>query len=175
MKPGTATLYRADMNERAYKLCLLGLTDKQLSIAFGINQQTLDNWKNAHPSFYMAISEGKKEADAHVADALYNRAIGYSHKDMHITNFRGEITETPITKYYPPDTKACIFWLKNRQREYWRDMINTELTGAGGGPLQIEGQIDLSDFSDEELERMESVGLKLRESATKGDNGRSHG
>ena len=21
---------------------------------------------------------------------------------------------------YPPDTQACMFWLRNRQREYWQ-------------------------------------------------------
>jgi hypothetical protein len=28
---------------------------------------------------------------------------------------------TPLTKHYPPDTTACIFWLKNRKPKEWRD------------------------------------------------------
>lgn len=32
-----------------------------------------------------------------------------------------EVIRTPTMKYHPPDTTACIFWLKNRQPEQWRD------------------------------------------------------
>ena len=33
----------------------------------------------------------------------------------------GQIVITPTIKHYPPDTTAGIFWLKNRQRDKWRD------------------------------------------------------
>jgi hypothetical protein len=35
--------------------------------------------------------------------------------------FEGEIITTKLTKHYPPDTTAAIFWLKNRQPGKWRD------------------------------------------------------
>ncbi|EFB1429709.1 terminase, partial [Escherichia coli] len=41
-------------------------------------------------------------------------------------------------KYYPPDTTAAIFWLKNRQKDKWRDKVDHELTGKDGGAIQIE-------------------------------------
>jgi hypothetical protein len=46
--------------------------------------------------------------------------------------------ETPLEKYYPPDTTAAIFWLKNRQKDKWRDKVDHELTGKDGGAIQIE-------------------------------------
>jgi hypothetical protein len=49
-----------------------------------------------------------------------------------------EIVQTPVRKYYPPDTTAAIFWLKNRRPDLWRDRNQTELTGPNGGPVQIE-------------------------------------
>jgi hypothetical protein len=27
---------------------------------------------------------------------------------------------------YPPDTQACIFWLRNRQRRFWSEKAATE-------------------------------------------------
>lgn len=36
---------------------------------------------------------------------------------------------TPVEKYYPPDTTAAIFWLKNRQKDKWRDKQEVEHTG----------------------------------------------
>ena len=32
-----------------------------------------------------------------------------------------KIVKTPIRKRYPPDVVACIFWLKNRRPDIWRD------------------------------------------------------
>ncbi len=157
---GRKTKYSKEFNTRAHRLCLLGLTDVQLADAFGINPQTLYNWQDKHTTFRAAIQRGKKEADSHVVHALYKKAIGYSHPDVHISNHKGEITITDIIKHYPPDTGACIFWLKNRQRDNWRDINSTELTGRNGGP--IEHKIDLDDFTDDELKQMHKMGMKLR-------------
>ena len=32
----------------------------------------------------------------------------------------------PYVEHVPPDTTACIFWLKNRRREDWRDRVDIE-------------------------------------------------
>ena len=39
-------------------------------------------------------------------------------------------------EHVPPDTTACIFWLKNRRKDEWRD--RQEHTGADGTPLVPE-------------------------------------
>ena len=41
----------------------------------------------------------------------------------------GEIVQTQIRKYYPPDTTAGIFWLKNRKPAEWRDKQEVEHSG----------------------------------------------
>jgi hypothetical protein len=28
--------------------------------------------------------------------------------------------------HYPPDTQACIFWLRNRRRQTWCEKVATE-------------------------------------------------
>lgn len=67
------------------------------------------------------IDSGAVVANAKVAESLFKRATGYSHPDTHISNHKGNITQTAIVKHYPPDTVAAIFWLKNRQKGEWRD------------------------------------------------------
>ena len=158
-----APVFREDHPERAYKLCLLGLKDKELAVAFGVNQWTIDYWKNKYPSFAEAIKTGKDEADANIVHALYQRAVGYSHKDVNITNYKGEITVTDITKYYPPDTEACKFWLKNRQKERWTDTTHSKLSGE----LRVENEVDLSDATEEELQLLKSIGISKRNSILK--------
>ena len=126
-KGGAPSKYKKEYNEQARKLCLLGSTDESMADFFNVSVATIDNWKNKYSEFLGAIREGKVFADANVADALYNRALGYSHKDTHISNFQGKITVTPITKHYAPDTGAAFIWLKNRGG--WKDKQEVEHSG----------------------------------------------
>lgn len=134
---GRPTRYRKEFDEQAHKLCLLGATDAQLADFFGVTEQTINNWKQRHPTFFESLKSGKEDADAKVAASLYHRALGYSHPDVHISNYQGEITVTPIIKRYAPDTTACIFWLKNRQPKDWRDKQEHEVTGKDGADLRL--------------------------------------
>jgi len=129
---GRPTKYREDYNKVAYKLCLLGSTDKQLADFFDVTEQTINNWKNDYPSFFESIKAGKEQADAQVAQALFHRALGYEAKEEHIHFSQGEAVVTPITKQYPPDATSAIFWLKNRQPKNWRDKQVVDHTGQVG-------------------------------------------
>jgi transcriptional regulator with XRE-family HTH domain len=123
--------------EQARKLSLLGATDKELADFFNVSESTLNKWKLDHPAFSESIKAGKEDADANVANRLYLRALGYEHPDVHISNYQGEVTLTPITKVYPPDPASAIFWLKNRQRAKWREKIDHEHAGPNGGPIPV--------------------------------------
>jgi hypothetical protein len=125
--------YKTEYNEQAYKLCLLGATDKELADFFDIDVATINRWKIDYPEFCESLKNGKMQADAVVASKLFHRAIGYEHKELITATFQGEITDTmEVTKHYPPDTTAAIFWLKNRQRDKWRDKTETEHSGDIG-------------------------------------------
>ena len=121
---GRPSAYKEEYCKQAYKLCLLGAKDTQLADFFNVSEQTLNAWKNQYPDFLEALKDGKDRADAEVAKSLYHRARGYSHPEDKIFNNNGEELVVRTTKYYPPDTTACIFWLKNRQKEAWRDQLN---------------------------------------------------
>ena len=125
---GRPTSYRDEFVELAYQLSLLGATDAQMADAMNVDESTINNWKKAHVEFFEALKKGKTIADAEVAQALYHRALGYEHSDVHITNYQGEITETDIIKHYPPDTAAAFIWLKNRSG--WRDKQEVEHSGG---------------------------------------------
>ena len=128
-KGGRPTAYRVAYCKQAMKLCLLGATDKQLADFFQVSEQTLNTWKQKYPKFLESLKEGKEKADAMVANRLYMRALGYSHPEVHVSNYQGDITLTPLTKHYPPDSTAAIFWLKNRRPDQWRDRHDVEHSG----------------------------------------------
>jgi hypothetical protein len=135
---GRPTSFRDEYADQAYKLCLLGATDAKLADFFGVSESTLNLWKQAHPKFSESMAQGKDQADAEIAQALFHRAKGYSHPEVDIKVVASNIVQTPLTKHYPPDTQAASLWLRNRQPKLWRDKQDIEHTGADGGAIQIE-------------------------------------
>lgn len=131
---GRPSPYKKEFGNIAKVLCKHGATDDALAEAFGVSKRTIHAWKKAHPDdFLHPIKRGKEEANDHVKQALYNRAMGYSHPDTKFATFEGIISGSEeYTKHYPPDTAACVFWLCNRDPENWKR--NGE-EGGGGNVL----------------------------------------
>jgi hypothetical protein len=123
---GRPPKYKAIYAQQAYKLCLLGADDSALANFFEVAESTLNRWKLAHPEFRESLNAGKIQADAKVAESLYQRATGYSHPEEKIFCYEGEIIRAATIRHYPPDTTACIFWLKNRQPKLWRDKVEVK-------------------------------------------------
>lgn len=133
--------YQPEFIEQAAKLCKLGATDRDLADFFEVAESTLNLWKLEYPEFSESLKRGKDEADARVEQSLYRRALGYSHDAVHVSNYQGAVTLTPIVEHHPPDTTACIFWLKNRKPTDWRDKQNVE-HGVDDSLGQLLQQID---------------------------------
>ncbi len=127
MKAGRPSKYKPEFCQQAAKLCKLGATDREMSDFFQVNESTFNLWKSEHPAFSKSLKRAKAEADNRVEQSLYRRALGYSHDAVHVSNYQGEVTLTPIVEHYPPDTVACIFWLKNRRPDQWRDKSDVDV------------------------------------------------
>jgi len=136
------SLYKPEYPEQARKFCLLGATDIELADLFGVSVGALAKWKKKHPEFADAVSRGKDIANAEVASKLYKRAIGYTYQEVSTRLVKEVEHKTTTTKHCPPDVTACIFWLKNRDKDRWRDKHETEHTG----------NVTYGNLTDEELE-----------------------
>ena len=124
------TKYKPEFVEQAEKLCRLGATDVEVADFFKVSTVTLYRWQIQNDELCKALKVGKELADDRVEMSLFHRACGYSHPDVDIRVVGGKIVKTEIVRHYPPDTTACIFWLKNRRPEEWRD--KTEHTLEAG-------------------------------------------
>lgn len=136
MPAGRPTRYKKEYAEQAYKLCLLGFTDRELSEFFSIAESTLNLWKKKHKEFSESLTRGKDIADAEVALSFFKRATGYKYDEVH-----QELKKDPegnkykltvskvVTKEVVPDTGAGLSWLKNRQSKKWRDKVDQEHSG----------------------------------------------
>lgn len=142
-KLGRPTLYKEEYNQQAFKLCLLGATDKELASFFEVNEDTINEWKKKHPLFSESLKKGKVEADMQIAESLYNRAKGYTvlkpytFKVKTHTNGVGsteELKTVMVEEHIPPDNTSMFYWLNNRQKDKWRNRQEVDHT-SGGKPI----------------------------------------
>lgn len=124
------TKYKPEFARIAQKMTRLGATDVEIAEAIEIDIRTLYRWSASNKEFCHALKVGKEEADKRVESSLYVRATGYQHEEVHVSNYQGQITLTPLVKYYPPDPTSMIFWLKNRKPAEWRDKQDVEHSGS---------------------------------------------
>ncbi len=143
-KRGRPSKFRPEFVAQAEKLCQLGATDQEIADFFEVDVRTIYRWKADNDAFCQALKAGKAVADERVERSLFQKAVGYEQDEVKI--FMPAGAEAPV--YAPfrakiaPDTTAAIFWLKNRRPDEWRDKVQTELTGANGGPVQTVNRIE---------------------------------
>lgn len=154
-KPGRKTLYTADIPVRVAFLATRGFTNNDIARALGVSIQCVEHWQRTREDFRVALQQGKNEFDNRVEHAFYELAVGYSHPDVYITQYKGDVITVPIIKHYPPNAWAAYKWLTIRCRDRWADVHKAEITNT----LNIK-HIDFSDFTDEELRVLEEVGMK---------------
>lgn len=121
---GPASSFKREYCDTARRISMLGATLDELAGVLGVCRATVHNWMRDFPEFRAAVEEGKLTADAHVAEKLYQRAIGYDRPAVRIfANPDGPPIEVPYTHHHAPDTAAAIFWLRNRRRADWREQV----------------------------------------------------
>lgn len=149
--------------KRAYKLSLLGLMDKDLADAFDVDWRTIALWKANNEGFAQAVKEGRADASARVAEAIFTRAVGFTKTVQEVKNSGGQATVVEYEKYFPPNITAGMYWLNNRDKERWGNTKKLEV----GGTIKHQGvlpyeDMDLSKLSTEELRLAAKMGVALK-------------
>src|SRR6056297_3508570 len=119
--------------DQVRRLVEYGHDDTFCASFFGITERTWNNWKKGHPDFFQSLKDWKSVADDKVEKALFERAVGYEHEEEKVFS-NGYSVRT--IKRYPPDPVSCIFWLKNRQSDKWREKVDPD--GVDNGPVEIK-------------------------------------
>jgi len=129
--PGAPSPYKPEYAEQARKLCeQFGAIDRDLAEFFGTTDRTIRRWKNDHAEFAAALVVGKDVADRRVEQALYHRAIGFSHDAVKIMAVEGVVVQVPYVEQLPPDTPAAKLWLMNRCG--WSDKVSLDHASSDG-------------------------------------------
>lgn len=154
--------FKTKRDARVYRFCLLGASNDDLCKMLNVCKTTFLTWRRTKPEFARAINLGKREADTRVVESLFNRAVGYSHKETKIASHMGVfVDEMEVDKHYPPDVNAIKLWLINREstKDKWQDVSRTEMTGPNGQPIQsMNANLDVTNMSNiEKASRLVSV------------------
>lgn len=156
-----AVKWNTNMIKLVYQLCLLGHTDEEIAKVLEVNINTINSWKRKYPELLKAMNEGKDIADAKVVHAFYKRSVGFTVMETHVCMYRGEVIQTQIPKYYPPDTWAGNIWLKVRQRTKWGEPQRVETMNT---QLNLH-KFDFSGMSIEQLCFMKEIGMMQHQKA----------
>ena len=105
-KRGRKSDFRPEYVLIAKACARFGAIEEEIANELNIGPATLDRWKQKYPEFRCALKAGKEASDDRVERSLYQLAIGWNGQ--------------------PPNVTACIFWLKNRRKDRWRDVQGVE-------------------------------------------------
>lgn len=117
--------YTDDMCDKLLEVMGQGLSLTAFCGMVGISRQTANVWKEKHPEFAEAVQIGQAMRTLYLEKGLLETENG-------------------------PKVQARVFALKNASPEEWRDIRSTELTGAGGGAIEVK-RVAPEELTDEEL------------------------
>lgn len=142
---------------QVYQMALLGATNAQMADMMQVSVKTLEYWIRTKPEFRERLMEGRAPADARVAESLYKAAVGYDYEEDVVTNCRGVVTVTRVTKHQPGNPWAMWKWLTARQRILWSD---TQQAREIHNTLNINN-IDMSELTTAELTLLRKLNQKF--------------
>jgi DNA-binding XRE family transcriptional regulator len=94
-----------------------GGSKAEMAVAIDVSRETLYQWAKEKPEFSDAIKK------AELLSQVWWEKLGKMGARGGVNNF---------------NATSFIFNMKNRFREDWRDVRQTEVTGDKGGPVQVE-------------------------------------
>ncbi len=134
---GRPTDYRPEYCKTAAEMALGGSTDEEIARELGTTVVSMWRWRGKHEEFRKALQWGKDNCDERVERSLYARAVGYTYDAVKIFQYEGSPVMVPHKEHVPPDIGAAKMWLTNRKRSDWSETTRSELSGPGGGPIEI--------------------------------------
>src|SRR4051794_31595337 len=114
------------------KLCALQCTDEEIAAFLGVSTKTITRRRKT-VGFADVMNQAKAKGRVSIRRNLFRLANA------------GNVA-------------AAIFLSKNLLG--YRDVVNTELTGVGGGPLQVAARPDYSQLTDDELRQLRAFADK---------------
>lgn len=121
------TDYDPSYAARAHDLCMVGLSELEISQVLGISVGYLRGWREHYEDFNQAWVSGVALASVKVVGALHKRACGYDKLVWRDTP-QGMMQEL---KHIEANIPACVFWLTNKHPDQWKTKVEHEGPSSG--------------------------------------------
>ena len=115
-----------------------GATNENIAQKLGISVKTFYEWLKKYSELREAVKRNKEIVDTEVENALLKSALGYEYVETVVkegTDAKSGLlfrTVETYTKHAAPNLGSCVFWLKNRMKDVWRDKIVSETDNNDG-------------------------------------------
>ena len=140
----TVDFLNEEILEKIVEMRSEGATQGQIAEWLGIGRTSLHHYMNkeGYEKFENAVRHrGKIGFIDNLVGALGKRALGYEYEKEYIElyeeNGKKKKVIKRVTEHVPPETNAIKFALSNLDSENWKERRHNELTGSGGGPIEI--------------------------------------
>jgi hypothetical protein len=140
---GRPTKYHPSMLPVIFELASQGASKVEIAVELGITRSTLYLWMQEVEEF----SDAMQKADE-LAQAWWEK-MGRS---------------ATFGAFPAFNSAAYIFQMKNRFRQDWRDVKQTELTGANGGAIELVARaVEVDHLDDDQLEALEQALIEFKD------------
>ncbi len=122
------------------RLAMLGMPDKDIAEVLGIKATRFSKYKKKYSSIRVTLEKGRVIPSSNVVESLYKKANGFSvpEEKLFFSSKHNRVRRVKTRRYYPPDTIAQIFWLKNNFPDFWRDKKEVENIGGVGAVQSVK-------------------------------------
>lgn len=137
---GRPSKYKPEFCERVLEMAAEGMSMAEYAAEFGIDRTTLFDWRDRHPEFSTALARAK----------ILEQSWWECQARLNVKN---------------KDFNANLWYrcAASRFRDDYTERKSTELTGPGGGAVQVESRtLDINNLSHEEMIALRNLTLKLK-------------
>lgn len=124
-----------------------GLHDQQIAANMNVSRKALCEWKQKYPTLRTMFLTARRASVHEVVNALYRSALGFHEKEQVIDN-KGK--KQIVNKYYPPNTAAGIFLVKNWAPQEYKDKWDVD--------MEVKQENPMSNLTTEELRKLAAAG-----------------
>lgn len=150
--------------DQAYMMGLLGYTIAKMAEVMGVSPKTIEYWTTNKPEFRERLLEGKEVATMLVAEAFYKNCLDryVEEEECHVNTRTGQVVKVKVKKFVRGDKWAQRQFLAAKHKEVWGNIPGSDIHLTQNNITNIE-KLDLSIFSNQELQILEKGGLNLNQ------------